>query len=380
MRLILHLSVAYGAFAREFEEVSISPLGDEAQRYVVRREQARKANHESLVPAEFGKLEPSKPFRGQAIPSQIYFNHKKSKVLELVRGTSGLRMNMQKIADMHPGCNVSFVDEEQCRSAIARAHSEELALWFDKENQWSYKSDMCRLAVLYQTGGYYFEGDFEVVTDVRHIVPPGASISTVMALTDGATPSIGLDGRLDVFNNFLAAAPKHPVIKAAMDLTLGWYMKDEYADEHNGQRLMWWNHPRRDGPCETIDPERCHQVLPGPVFLGKALRDWLKVDYLRVGHMDEGKGCEWTGDMMENRCAYLFIETDDIKAYNLAERNKGSGWPRCVEEPFHSWCNVAVTDGNQQLGWSHSPEAADFESSIFTYKGKKITRFTVSAR
>jgi hypothetical protein len=214
---------------------------------------------------------------------------------------------------------------------------------------------------LYEHGGYYFDNDFEVVTDVRSIIPPGASISTIMALTDRSTPSIGLDGRLDVFQSFLAAAPKHPVIKAAMDFTLRWYQRGESADLHNGQRLMWWNHPRRDGPCETIDPERCHQVLAGPVFAGKALREWLNVDYLRVGHMDEGKGCQWVGDMMQNRCAYLFTETDDLNLYNLPERNQESGWPRCAKEPYHGWCNIAVADDTQQMGWSRSPEAAEFE-------------------
>jgi hypothetical protein len=317
---------------------------------------------EGVEPAKLTKrMIPSTPSQKRAIPAILHFNHKKNFFLERVPGTDGLRLNIQRIIDMHPGANVSFSDDVQCRSALARAHSEELASWFDREPQGCYRSDLCRLAALYEQGGYYFDNDFEVVTDVRGIIPPGVSVSTVMALTDRGTPSIGMDGRLDVFQAFLAAAPKHPVIKAAMDYTLKWYQRGEYLYQQNGQRLMLWNHPRRDGPCETVDPERCHQVLAGAVFLGKAIREWLGVNYLRAGHMDEGKGCQWTGDMIATRCAYLFTETDDLKPYNLHERNKETGWPRCGKEPYHGWCNIAVVDGNQQFGWSRSPEAAEFE-------------------
>jgi hypothetical protein len=361
MRFLLHLLVAYVAFG---EQVSISPDGLMRQSSaVVRRASGKKGEDESvLLESDIRKLEPAKfPIRGQAIPSHIHFNHKKNFLQSEVPGTNGLKDNIKKIMKMHPGTNVSFFDDVECRDLIAKSHSEELALWFDKEDQGCYKSDLCRLAVLYEHGGYYFDNDFEVVTDVRELIPAGASISTVMALTDRATPSIGLDGRLDVFQAFLASSPQHPAIKAAMDSTLKWYARGYYNEQHNGERLMWWNHPHRDGPCSYIDPERCHQVLAGPVFVGKAIREWLHAEFLQVGHMDEGQGCQWQGDASENRCAYLFTETDDIKGFNLVERNTASGWPRCEREPYHGWCNIAVTDKERQMGWSRSPDAAEFE-------------------
>jgi hypothetical protein len=309
-------------------------------------------------------LKAYKSFGQRAIPDILHFNHYKNFFEEYVPGLEGIKANVEKIMALHPGTTMSFSTDIQCRAALASGHSEKLAVHFDNERAGCYKSDLCRLARLYELGGYYFDNDFEAVTDVRRLIPAGASISTVMAMTDRGVPSIGLDGRLDVFQAFLAVAPRHPVLYNALDFTFQWYERGENLDEHNGERQMWYNHPRRDGPCEVIDPERCHQVLAGPTFVGKALRNWLDVQFLHVGQMDQGKGCQWKGDHNNsNKCAYLFTEEDDIKQdpYNLPERNAESGWPRCAAEPYHAWCNIAVVDGRNQYGWSRSPDAAEFE-------------------
>jgi hypothetical protein len=382
MMFLLQLAFIYQVFSG-FEAVSVSPVGDKTQSAVVRRSQRKKemdastreqqqpsfvhswtkggAGNGSHVPKRFKRLAGAKKIRNHAIPHVLIFSHWKNILTEDIKGTEALKKNILAMIAMHPGSNVSFVDDDECRSALARSPSPELAYWFDEEKQGCYKSDMCRLAVLYDTGGYYFDNDFDPVKDVRTLVPPGASISTVMAMTDQATPSIGLDGRLDVFQAFLAAAPKHPVIKRAMEFTLKWYQTGYAFAIHNGERLMWWNHPRRDGPCETIDPERCHQTLAGPVFVGKALREWMNVDYLHLGRMDGGRGCHWEGDATKNKCAYLFTETADTKKYGLAPRNKETGWSRCAKEPFHGWCNMVVADETHHFGWSRSPDAAEFE-------------------
>jgi hypothetical protein len=260
-----------------------------------------------------------------------------------------LRDNVMAIIKQHPGTNVSFYDDGECKEIIQRVHSEPLANWFDKEKEGTYKSEICKLAVLYDKGGYYFDNDFEVVTDVRKLIAPGASLSAVLAMTDRGTPKIGLDSRFDVFPAFLAAKPEHPAIQHALDGILKWYSSGHSEELHNGERLMWWKHPARDGPCNAIDASSCHQVMPGPVFIGRAIRTWMNATELRVGQMDHGS-CE-VGD----RCAYFFQETADLQSYGLPERTE----TRCSREPFHGWCNIAVTDVKGHMGWARSPNSLE---------------------
>jgi hypothetical protein len=57
---------------------------------------------------------------------------------------------------------VWFLDDDDCRAAIyfAKPH---LLTYFDKEIDGSWKADICRVAALYLTGGYYFDVDMEAV-------------------------------------------------------------------------------------------------------------------------------------------------------------------------------------------------------------------------
>ena len=107
-------------------------------------------------------------------------------------------------------CFWKFYDDGECREAISRSHSEELALRFDSESFGPYKSDMCRLAMLFESGGYYFDTDVEVIADIRSVIPPSATVSTVVE-----SSSI-----VNIFQGFFAAIPMHPVVKLALDLTL----------------------------------------------------------------------------------------------------------------------------------------------------------------
>lgn len=108
--------------------------------------------------------------------------------------------------------DVEFGDNSQCKAWIEEAHSKELADFFEKEHEGSYKSDLCRLAQLYLRGGYYFDNDLEPVMDFRSHLPPCASIASVLSSEGG------------IFQAFLATPARHPAVERALRMTHLYYL------------------------------------------------------------------------------------------------------------------------------------------------------------
>jgi len=104
---------------------------------------------------------------------------------------------------------VWFLDDAICRSVIQTAKPELLA-HFDAEIHGSYKADICRVAALALSGGYYFDVDMEVVQPYE----ADDDVGFVTAL-DGS--------RLRYFQSFLAAKPNSPILVAALDVMLAYY-------------------------------------------------------------------------------------------------------------------------------------------------------------
>lgn len=79
------------------------------------------------------------------------------------------------------------------------------------------RSDVCRLAALWDRGGYYFDNDLVLLDDsvVRRVAPTTtfATVTTVRWLFDNPP---------GLFNAFLACAPRHPVVRSALILHARW--------------------------------------------------------------------------------------------------------------------------------------------------------------
>jgi len=235
------------------------------------------------------------------IPNRLVFNFKRNLLLD-TNDMPEHRRNVERTVKMHPGAEVVFSSDEDCRSSIARVHSEHLASFFDKERYGPYKSDICRLSTLYEGGGYYFDNDFEVSQDVRPLLPSNISLSTVLEL----------DSTRNIFQAFLASAPRHPVLKAALDGTFERY----------------------------IGKSTAYGGWAGPEVFGKALRRWLGRPRFSTGFV-RSRGLK--------KGVYLFEETRDIESYGLSPR-RGKG---CC-------CNIVVGDQKQALGWSRFVGAGTF--------------------
>jgi hypothetical protein len=120
-----------------------------------------------------------------------------------------------KAKDLSSGGNNSsdisvwFLDNQECRSVIQKVEPI-LIRHFDREKHGAFKSDICRAAALYVTGGYYFDIDMKVIQAL--ILPNNVTFAT----------SYG-HRRDNFFQSFTAARQHSPILKEALDLMLLYY-------------------------------------------------------------------------------------------------------------------------------------------------------------
>ncbi|GMI24670.1 hypothetical protein TeGR_g13997 [Tetraparma gracilis] len=108
-----------------------------------------------------------------------------------------------------PDATVRFLDDDACRAVIERVEPK-LVPHFDKETQGMYKADVCRVAALYEEGGYYFDIDIAVIEPLALDADVGFSTAFEPA-------------KINFFQAFLAAAPRHPILKEALPIMLAYY-------------------------------------------------------------------------------------------------------------------------------------------------------------
>jgi len=62
-------------------------------------------------------------------------------------------------------CKAQLTDDDCC--ALLQRVEPKLVPHFDREKKGAYKADICRVAALFEEGGYYFDIDIRVITPVR---------------------------------------------------------------------------------------------------------------------------------------------------------------------------------------------------------------------
>ena len=117
------------------------------------------------------KLAPLRTHSGAVINTKrLVFTYKTDLLRDslLVRRSAeeeNLRRNVLHTIATYPDAEVDFYDDERCLEEI-RKHSEEfgteLARYFEEEPLGKYKSDICRLYILYDKGGIYLDNDLLV--------------------------------------------------------------------------------------------------------------------------------------------------------------------------------------------------------------------------
>lgn len=146
----------------------------------------------------------------------------------ITRGISntGTKNELLKSSEAQANLNLEgvwYLNNTECFDLINRVESR-LAKYFLNEKLGKYKGDICRIVALYDKGGYYFDTDMEVYADNVVILPPHITFSTVNSLGGGNS----------FFQSFLAAAPKHPILRINMDLLIQHYR----SIEMRGRKLI----------------------------------------------------------------------------------------------------------------------------------------------
>lgn len=115
---------------------------------------------------------------------------------------------------------VWFMDDDECIKAIQLVEPE-LVAYFQKEKDGSYKSDICRGAALYLTGGYYFDIDMFTIEPVE--------------LSDNVTLSVVASDVGGYFNSYMLTSPRHPVVRDYLEILLQFYRVN-----HNTYQRIWY--------------------------------------------------------------------------------------------------------------------------------------------
>ena len=100
-----------------------------------------------------------------------------------------LRNNVRHTIDRYrdfwnePDAPVLYLDNVACRQVLHQVYPS-LVEFFVRETEGMYKGDICRLAALYQYGGYYFDLDLRVIHPVN--LSSTTQFSTCLEASNGA--------------------------------------------------------------------------------------------------------------------------------------------------------------------------------------------------
>jgi len=136
--------------------------------------------------------------------------------------------------------DVWFLDNNDCRQVLHRVKPA-LERFFLAETSGSFKSDLCRVAALYEQGGYYMDIDMKavrpfVIDSVKRHVPSTPIGFVTVAMTTGNA----------FFQSFLAAEPKSGILEKALDKMLDFYQEKEQVTQAALQLIKqpnWWTTP-----------------------------------------------------------------------------------------------------------------------------------------
>ena len=192
--------------------LAITMLGQQRV-VVVPDESPTKAAVESTT-AELAESATTKP---PAIPHIIYFTYK-SNILQTKEPPQfyGNIMNTtQKYIQgwKDPNAKMVFLDDAGCRRVIEKAEPR-LLEHFNNEQKGAYKGDICRVAALLDTGGYYFDVDIKVIEPV--LLEDDIAFSSVRE-------ELKRKKAFNFFQAFLASAPNHPVLRETTRIMLDYY-------------------------------------------------------------------------------------------------------------------------------------------------------------
>ncbi|MEM9973550.1 MAG: glycosyltransferase [Pseudomonadota bacterium] len=135
----------------------------------------------------------------EAIPAII---HQTFETAEVPQGMYDAAMGW---VDQNPGFEYRFADSDDRRALIAERFTADALAAYDTLENGAFKADFWRLCVLIAEGGVYADLDTVCLVPLAGVLPPEARF---VASAAGLSHAVS--------NMFLAAAPNHPFLKAAL--------------------------------------------------------------------------------------------------------------------------------------------------------------------
>ena len=147
------------------------------------------------------------------IPPNLFFTHKfnileKREPVHFYNNVKNT-INIYKNAAKDKIVRVYFLTDSDCRAVTQRVEPN-LVPHFDRERRGRYKADICRIAALFEKGGYYFDIDLQAISAVQ--LPNHIGFVTSHEFSKNG-----------FFQAFLAAKPHHPILKQALNKMLDHY-------------------------------------------------------------------------------------------------------------------------------------------------------------
>lgn len=210
------------------------------------------------------------------IPQQLILTSKDGLMANL---PLAVQRNVRHTMALNPWVWVRWFGDEDCKRYLLQYFNDtELPHFFSQEQRGSYRSDVCRAAVLVREGGFYTDLDVEMKWKFEDLA---GNMTTFLA-------SYSEDG--SVLNAMMGCVANSSVVKEILQQLLRFYRGE--AVERCGTTSEWMGPvtalaglkavANRDCPDQGLQPWRGAEILCGPhvfrMFEERQLPCWLPED------------------------------------------------------------------------------------------------------
>jgi mannosyltransferase OCH1-like enzyme len=152
--------------------------------------------------------------------------------------------NIKRLQYLNPEYNYILYDDDDCRQFFLDNFGSNYANAFDALIPGAFKCDFWRYAILYVKGGIYMDMDMKPMVPFRNLVSTNDQFVSIVDMKHG------IDNLPGIYQAFMAARPKHPILLQALQLSFA-------------------NITTRKNPVISLD-------LTGPTVMGTAFNLYLE--------------------------------------------------------------------------------------------------------
>jgi mannosyltransferase OCH1-like enzyme len=137
---------------------------------------------------------------------------------ELDKVPVNMKRAMDTITEFNPDYDIYYYNAAERRKFIAKHFDKRTLHCYDILIPGAYQADLFRYCVLYIKGGVYLDSCFESVRPLNQLIQA----------KDKFIAAVDNDPK-DIYNAFIAAIPRHPILKKTIDLLLQRVERKEYG-------------------------------------------------------------------------------------------------------------------------------------------------------